>query len=379
MLVADKLKSSLYGGPLNYVLSLEGEEWFAPEKVATLSDIYVNSRSDHEVERASVTTATTFTGSRPVHKHNAEGYRSGHNTHNTSPARRCYECKALGHIARDCPRNRGAVSPRSQHSGYHNQPNRARVNLCTTRSAKVTHEVGVQYDLPPTDAMNHCDVRSVAAVESTPDVKMYPLQFVGVNIAGYECIALDDSGTQLPVVSERLFGWCKNNTVGSVQLHGFGRGHTIQAPLVNLPIGVSNVNGGHRHNSITVMCAIADFEATDYDVILPSHVVREIQQLPDNLPLQGVANYTPTDNNQETNSPIIQEEIIEDNRVDNSSVRVELNEDEPFSGDSGKVNSEVGSTLSQEVKCPLSVAPAQIRKYDILYGDAQLLLFRIFV
>ena len=45
------------------------------------------------------------------------------------------------------------------------------------------------------DAINHCDVRSVAAVESTPDVKIYPLQFVGVNIAGYECIALDDSGT----------------------------------------------------------------------------------------------------------------------------------------------------------------------------------------
>ena len=148
--MADKLKSNLYGGPLNYVLSLEGEEWFAPEKVATLSDIYVNSRSDQEVERARVTTATTFTGSRPVQKHNTEGYRSGHSTHNTSPARRCYDCKAVGHIARDCPRNRGAVSPRSQRGGYHKQPNRARVNLCTTTSPKVTHEVGVQYDLPPT-------------------------------------------------------------------------------------------------------------------------------------------------------------------------------------------------------------------------------------
>ena len=99
LLVADELKSNLYGGPLNYVLSLEGEEWFAPEKVATLSDIYINSRSDHEVERARVTTATTPTGSRPVHKHNAEGYRSGHNTHKTSPARRCYDCKALGHLS----------------------------------------------------------------------------------------------------------------------------------------------------------------------------------------------------------------------------------------------------------------------------------------
>lgn len=86
-------------------------------------------------------------------------------------------------------------------------------------------------------------------------------------------------------------------------------------------------------------------------------------------------NYSPTDNNQEKNSQIIQEQIIEDTRDDNSSARVELTEDVSFSGDSGKVNSEVGSTLSQEVKCPLSAVPVQTRKYDIPYGDAQLLVF----
>ena len=62
------------------MLSSEGEEWFAPEKVATLSYIYVNSRSDQEDERARVTATMTSTGSRPVHKHNVEGYRGGHNT-----------------------------------------------------------------------------------------------------------------------------------------------------------------------------------------------------------------------------------------------------------------------------------------------------------
>ena len=178
------------------------------------------------------------------------------------------------------------------------------------------------------DAINHCDVRSVAAVESTPDVKIYPLQFVGVNIAGYECIALNDSGTQLPVVSERLFGWCKDNTVGSVQLHGFGRGHTIQAPLVNLSIGGSDVNGGHHNNSITVMCAIADFEATDYDVILPSHVFGKFSNCQIMYLCRLLRIILPcTDNNQETNSLIIQEEIIKDTRDDNSSARVELNVD----------------------------------------------------
>jgi len=52
-----------------------------------------------------------------------------------------------------------------------------------------------------------------------------------------------------------------------------------------------------------------------------------------------------------------------------------LNVDVPFSGDSGKGNSEVCSTLSQGVKCPLSAAPVQTRKYDIPYGDVQLLVF----
>ena len=66
LLVADKLNSNLYGRPLKYVLSLEGEEWFAPEKVATLSDIYINSRSGHGskkvIKQAKVTTAMTSTG-----------------------------------------------------------------------------------------------------------------------------------------------------------------------------------------------------------------------------------------------------------------------------------------------------------------------------
>ena len=31
LLVSDKLKTCLTGGQLNYVLSLEGEDWFRPE------------------------------------------------------------------------------------------------------------------------------------------------------------------------------------------------------------------------------------------------------------------------------------------------------------------------------------------------------------
>jgi len=40
LLVSDKLKSCLPPGTLNYVLSLEGDDWFYPSKVAGLADTY---------------------------------------------------------------------------------------------------------------------------------------------------------------------------------------------------------------------------------------------------------------------------------------------------------------------------------------------------
>jgi len=281
------------------VLSSEGEEWFAPEKVATLTDIYINSRTGHgskEVKQAKVNTATTSTGSRPIQKYNAEGYQGGHDT---STVRRCYDCKAIGHIAKDCPRNRGGVTPRLQRGGY----DRAHVTLCTTKGPTITHEVVVQYDLP-IEISDHSRVESVAALESTPKVKIYSLQLLGVNVAGYDSMALSDSGAQIPVVSERLFSWCKDDAVGSVQLHGFGRGHTIHAPLVNLAICINEINTSdvNRPNVVApIVCAVANFEATEYDVILPSDIVREIQHLPKKISPVGVVD-NPGDNSQDMNT-----------------------------------------------------------------------------
>jgi len=40
LLVSDKLKSCLPPGTLNYVLFLEGDDWFYPSKVAGLADTY---------------------------------------------------------------------------------------------------------------------------------------------------------------------------------------------------------------------------------------------------------------------------------------------------------------------------------------------------
>ena len=55
-------------------------------------------------------------------------------------------------------------------------------------------------------------------------------------MSGCECVTLEDSGCQIPIVSERMFAWCCDGAVGKVTLHGFGKTHTVQAPLVNLTV-----------------------------------------------------------------------------------------------------------------------------------------------
>jgi len=49
LLVSDRLKADMSDGPLNYILSLEGSDWFSPDKVATLADISVNNNSQGSV------------------------------------------------------------------------------------------------------------------------------------------------------------------------------------------------------------------------------------------------------------------------------------------------------------------------------------------
>ena len=48
LLVSNKLKACLPSGALNYVLSLEGEDWYGPSKVAELADTYVSNHSSAE-------------------------------------------------------------------------------------------------------------------------------------------------------------------------------------------------------------------------------------------------------------------------------------------------------------------------------------------
>jgi len=109
-----------------------------------------------------------------------------------------------------------------------------------------------------------------------PSVYIYPLQYINVNVSGCDCVVLEDSGCQIPIVSNRLFSWCCDDVVGKVMLHGFGKNHTVQAPLVNVTVRVRK-NDHDDAVEIPLVWAVADLCAAEYDVILPADVVRELQ------------------------------------------------------------------------------------------------------
>jgi len=162
------------------------------------------------------------------------------------------------------------------------------VNLVSTMGQPQveTREMGVQYEdggeqvnLIATDNWTfgeHPIVEAVSTVKSSTAVCIYPLQYVNVAVSGCDCVALEDSGCQIPLISKRLFSWCCNETVGTVTFHGFGKNHTVQAPLVNMTVclrDAERVDGCE----IPIVCAVTDLRAAGYDVILPADVARELQ------------------------------------------------------------------------------------------------------
>ena len=149
-----------------------------------------------------------------------------------------------------------------------------------------TREMGVQYEdsgeqvnLIATGKWTfgeHPIVEAVSTVKTNPAVCIYQLQYVNVTVSGCDCVALEDSGCQIPLISKRLFSWCCNETVGTVTLHGFGKNHTVQAPLVNMTVCLRDAERGDVCE-IPIVCAVTDLRAAEYDVILPADVVRELQ------------------------------------------------------------------------------------------------------
>ena len=282
LIIADRLKSSLPHGPLNYVLSLEGE------RVAYLADSFLSHRSDASSAKAGVSgstrvaAATAADGVSGQHKGSFGQQKKGHVP--ASPPRRCFVCNHPGHLAKDCYSHQ--FGSRGNRGGTH-------VTLSTTREPVRTvrmQDCGVQCEEEGyCGAWSHRNfmgiwglpiVKSVTTYSPCPQVRVFPLQYLEVSIEGNKCIALNDSGFQIPIVSNRLFGWCAEGALGRVNLHDFGQDHVVQAPLVNLTVKKCDPASESECSDvleIPLVCAVTDLGRVDYDAILPAAVVSEFQ------------------------------------------------------------------------------------------------------
>ena len=117
--IADRLKGSLPHGPLNYVLSLEGDDWFAPDRVAYLADTFLSHRSDTGSAKAGVGGSTRVAAATAVNGVSGQrrgGFGQSKKSHTpASPPRRCFVCNHPGHLAKDCYQRVGA--PAAQRGG----------------------------------------------------------------------------------------------------------------------------------------------------------------------------------------------------------------------------------------------------------------------
>jgi len=146
-----------------------------------------------------------------------------------------------------------------------------------------TREMGVQYGDGGEQANpnNHNSWEFgahpiVGTVGTDVNVRTYPLKYVNVTVSGYDCVALENSGCQIPLVSTRVFSKLSNETVCNVTLHGFGRGQSVQVPLANVFVCLSEVDCENMCK-IPIMCAVTDYCSHDFDVILPAAVICNLQ------------------------------------------------------------------------------------------------------
>jgi len=141
LIIADRLKGSHPHGPLNYLLSLEGDDWFALDRVAFLS--HRSNTSSAKAGVGGLTRVAAATAADGVSGQRKGGFSQQKKSHMpASPPRRCFVCNRPRHFAKDCCQRvrvpaaqrdglRGAGSY-SHQFGFRGKRGGAHVKLCTT-------------------------------------------------------------------------------------------------------------------------------------------------------------------------------------------------------------------------------------------------------
>jgi len=115
LLISDKLKSCLPSGALDYVLSLEANEWFGPARIAELADTYVSHHGEEETMRqvnsAHVIKDTEAMSVQSKGRFGRLSYDARVSQQNRDIS--CFCCGGgAGHIAQYCPQNEADESIR---------------------------------------------------------------------------------------------------------------------------------------------------------------------------------------------------------------------------------------------------------------------------
>ena len=104
---------------------------------------------------------------------------------------RYYVCNAADHIAGNCPRGRGGRG--SYRGSNRRNPGKVQVNLCTTMDVPPKNDVGTQCEAPHSEPkvdeveekLEFADQpvdESVTSTDVPPQIRIYPLQYVKVNL-----------------------------------------------------------------------------------------------------------------------------------------------------------------------------------------------------
>ena len=322
LLVSDKLKSCLPMGSLNYVLSLEGNDWFEPSKVASLADTYTTNHESLNIRgpqtqqprqprfpqprqfvqpRARAPAPSRgYSGS---YQGRPEGNSAGRGRGQSHPLNKCcFVCNSPAHFAKDCPHGRG----RGNRPPLFESQGKTQVNSCSTCGNKTDSSAPAQVNLC-TALQNSFDCRlshdnvandiiackgpdewefgnfpeiDVTMTGDYSQVKVSPLKFVEISIDGERVVALRDSGAMIPLINRDFVNRHGAETWGSITVQGVF-GQAVEAPLVCLGVRLADKFGSINITpELPIVCAVVDLNSTEYCLILPSNVVKELQQLP---------------------------------------------------------------------------------------------------